>query len=135
MRLCDLFIGLIDLGLLGRNLRLEIVDIGLRLIALRDVIAIVEAGKLGAGLDFLVIGHRHVDDGGGDLGADLHRAGIDEGIVGRFVVPRMQPPQHDRQDDDGAGDDDGQNQAPPFAQLGEERGLLFRRDGGGSWAG
>ncbi len=86
LRLRDLLVGLIDLGLLGHDLRLEIVDVGLRLIALRDVIAVVEADQLGAGLDQLVIRHRHVDDCGGDLGADLHRAGVDEGVVGRFVI-------------------------------------------------
>ena len=84
-----------------------------RLIALRDIVAIVEPDQFGAGLDHLVVGHRHVDDGGGDLRADLHRAGIDKGVVGRFVVPGMQPPEDDREDgEDGAANDNGDQPSP-----------------------
>ena len=40
----------------------------------------------------LIIGDGHVDNGASDLGADRHRAGIDKGVVGRFVLTRTEPP-------------------------------------------
>ena len=101
MRLGDLLIGLIDAGLLCDELGVEIGDAGLRLldlgfclIDLGLVIAAVEPDQGRAGLDQLIVGHRNVDDGGADLCADLHGAGIDEGIVGRLVVPGAEPPHH-----------------------------------------
>ncbi len=106
MRLRHLLVGLLDLCLLRGDLRVQIVDVRLRLVALRDIVAIVEPDQFGAGFDRLVVGHRHVDDGGGDLGADLHGAGVDEGVVGRFVLPGMQPPQDDCQDDNGRTEND-----------------------------
>ena len=87
-------------------MRDEIVDVRLRLVALRDIVAVVEPDQFGAGFDRLVVGDRHVDDGGGDLRADLHGAGVDKGVVGRFVVPGMQPPQDDCQDDNGRTEND-----------------------------
>ena len=93
MRLRRLLLGLVDAGLLGDDLRVDIGHVGLGLIDLRDgridlrpVVAIVEPHQHGAGLDQLVVGHRHIDDGGADLGADRHRAGVDEGVVGRFIA-------------------------------------------------
>ena len=95
VRLRHLLLGLVDLRLLRGDLRDEIVDVRLRLVALRDIVAVVQPDQFGAGFDRLVVGDRHVDDGGGDLRADLHGAGVDKGVVGRFVVPGVQPPQDD----------------------------------------
>ena len=101
VRLRHLLLGLVDLRSLRGDLRDEIVDIRLRLVALRDIVAVVQPDQFGAGFDRLVVGDRHVDDGGGNLRADLHGAGVDKGVVGRFVVPGMQPPQGNCQDDNG----------------------------------
>ena len=45
-----------------------------------------------AGFHQLIVGDRNIDDRGGDLSADLHRAGIDERVIGRLIVPGIQPP-------------------------------------------
>ena len=85
--------------------------------SLRDIVAVVQPDQFGAGFDHLVVGYRHIDDGGGDLGTDLHRAGIDKGIVGRFVIPGMQPPHDDGEDRDGGAEDNGDSQAPPLTNV------------------
>ena len=86
LRLRRLFFGLIDAGLLGGDLCVDIGHVGLglidlrgRLIDLRPKIAVIEPHQDGAGVDELIVRHRHIDDGGADLRADRNRAGIDEG--------------------------------------------------------
>ena len=111
LRLRGLLVGLVDLGLLRDDLGLEIGDAGLLLIARGDVVAIVEADQFGAGLDQLIVGHRHVDDGRGDLGADLHRAGVDKGVVGRTRnFWRAATTTESQQQHDGGADGDGGRQ-------------------------
>jgi hypothetical protein len=60
-----------------------------------------------------VTGHRNIDDGGGDLSADQHRSGVDKSIVGGFVLPGVQPPQHKQEEHDGS---DRNHQTATFAQ-------------------
>ena len=107
LRFCRLLGGLIDARLLGGELRIDIGQTGFRLIHLRGglielrlVIAVVEPHQHGTGLDQLIVGHRHVDDGGVDLRTDRHRAGVDKGVVGRFISAGVEPPCHDADDDD-----------------------------------
>ncbi len=104
LRLRGLFFGLIDLGLLGGDLRDEIVGAGLFLIVRRDIVAIVETDELGAGFDQLVVGDGNLDNRGGDLRADLDRAGIDKGVVGRLIVSGMEPPEEQEKQQDDAAD-------------------------------
>ena len=91
LRLRGLLLGLVDAGLLRGDLGVDVGHIGFGLIDLRGglielrlVVAVVEPHQHGAGLDQLIVRHRHVDDGGVDLRADRHRAGVDESVVGRF---------------------------------------------------
>jgi len=69
VRLRHLLLGLVDLRSLRGDLRDEIVDIRLRLVALRDIVAVVQPDQFGAGFDRLVVGDWHVDNGGGNLRA------------------------------------------------------------------
>jgi len=99
LRLHYLLVGLVDFRLLRCDLRSQIVDARLRLVDLRlglialgDIIAVVKANQFGPGIDELVVGDRDIDDRGGNLGADLHGAAVDECIVSRFVITGMQPP-------------------------------------------
>ena len=103
LRLRHLLVGLVDARLLRGDLGFDVGDIGgrlidlrLGLIELRLVVAVVEPHQHGAGLDRLVVGHRHVDDGGADLRADRHRARIDEGVVGGFVIAGVEPPDREQ---------------------------------------
>jgi hypothetical protein len=111
----------IDARLLGCDLRVDIGHIGLGLIDLRGClidlrpeVAIVEPHQDGAGFDKLIVRHRHIDDGGADLRADRDRAGIDEGVVGRFVAAGIEPIGH--RSNDGRDDqrrDDKNLPSPP----------------------
>src|SRR5262249_31073213 len=88
LRLHHLLMGLVNLGLLRFNLsgqivdaRLRLFDLGLGLIALGDVIAVVETNQFGPGVDELIVGDRYIDNRGGNLGADLYGAAIDKCII------------------------------------------------------
>jgi hypothetical protein len=112
LRLRHLLIGLVDLCLLRCDLsgqivdaRLRLVDLRLGLVALGDVIAVVEAHQSGAGIDELVVGDRDIDDRRGNLCADLHGAAIDECIVGRFITAGMQPPADEQGSDNDPAND------------------------------
>ena len=76
------------------------------LIARGDIVAIVEPDQFGAGVDQLVVGDRNIDDRGGDLGADLHRAGVDKGVVGRLIVSGMEPPEEQQKQQEDAANGD-----------------------------
>jgi hypothetical protein len=122
-RLRYLFVGLVDLCLLRCDLsgqivdaRLRLIDLRLRLIALCDIIAIVKANQFGPGIDELVVGNRDSDDRGGDLGADLHSAAVDECIVGRFVVAGMQPPADQQRGDNDPANDKQQHETAALAE-------------------
>ena len=128
LRLRCLLFGLIDAGLLGGDLCVDIGHVGLglidlrgRLIDLRPEVAIVEPHQDGAGFDELIVRHRNIDDGGADLRADRNRAGIDEGVVGRFITAGIEPVGH--RPDDGRDDQrrDGKNLPPPPAHPIEPR--------------
>jgi hypothetical protein len=101
------------------DLRIQIGDIGLRLIdlcvalvGLHLEVAGVEPHQHGAGLDELIVRHRHVDDLGIELRADGDGAGVDEGVVGRYIFAGVDPP-HGHADDDGDADRrDRQHQRP-----------------------
>ena len=116
LRLRRLLVGLIDLGLLRDDLRFKIVDARRHLIALGDIVAIVEPHQFGAGLDQLIVVHRDVDDRSGDLRADLHRSGIDESVVGPLIVPGVQPPEKDQNGEEDAANDNGDQKAPALAR-------------------
>ena len=128
LRLRRLFVGLIDARLLGSDLCVDIGHVGLGLIDLRGClidlrpkVAIVEPHQDGAGFDQLIVRHRHIDDGGADLRADRDRAGIDEGVVGRFIAAGIEPIGH--RPDDGRDDQrrDDKNLPPPPAHAVEPR--------------
>jgi hypothetical protein len=104
-----LLFGLIDPRLLGLDLRVDIrdaalrlVDLGVRLVEGRPVVALVDAREHGTRLDQLIVDDRHVNDRAVDLGTDRDGARIDECIVGRLVLARIKPPgdpAHDRSDE------------------------------------
>jgi hypothetical protein len=131
-----LFVGLIDAGLLSGDLGVDIGDAGFGLldlgrggVDLRPEVAIVEPHQHGARFDQLIVGHRDLDNGGADLGADRHGAGVDEGVVGRFIAAGVEPVGNGADDggDDKRGDD--QDGPPPPAHAIEERlGLAFFAD-------
>ena len=109
LRLRRLFLGLIDAGLLGSDLCVDVghvgrglIDLCRGLIDLCAKVAVVEPHQHGARLDQLIVRHRHIDDGGADLCADRNGAGIDEGVVGRFITAGIEPIGHCRHD---TGDD------------------------------
>ena len=123
LRLSDLFVGLIDFRLLRGNLGGEVLDaslrlrdLRLRLIALGDIVAVVETDQFGAGIDQLVVRDRNIDDRGADLGADLHGTGIDESIISRFIVSCMQPPGDEQGDQNNAADSDQGHEGAAFTQ-------------------
>jgi hypothetical protein len=82
----------IDLGVEVGDGGLRLVDLRLRLINGDPVIAVIDAGQHGAGVDELIVGHRDVDDGAIDLRADRCHARINEGVVSRLVLTSVEPP-------------------------------------------
>ena len=128
LRLRCLLLCLIDAGSLGLYLRVDIghgglglIDLRTRLIDLRPVVAVVEPHQHGAGIDQLIVRHRHINDGGADLGADRDCAGIDEGVVGRFITAGVEPISHNP--DDGCDNQcrDDEHLPPPSAHAIEPR--------------
>ena len=102
--------------------RPRLVDLRLGLIALGDIIAVVKANQFGPGIDELVVGDRDIDDRGGNLGADLHGAAVDECIVSRFVITGMQPPaDQQRCGNDPANDEQRHETAAPAQALSPRR--------------
>ncbi|CDX51685.1 hypothetical protein MPL1032_140030 [Mesorhizobium plurifarium] len=112
LRLRHLFFGGIDLGVLRLGLGPHIGNIGtrrnhagFRLFERGLIITVVDAQKHGAGFDRLVVGDGDIDDASGNFRADRHRAGVDEGVVGPFILPCVDPPddhgRDDQQDEDG----------------------------------
>ena len=99
LRLVDLrFVGG-DLGLLHVDLRVDVLDAGLRapatcascLIQRDAVITLVDARDHVAGGDVLVVGHRHRRDVARHLRRDGELPRRDEGVVGRFEMPGVVP--------------------------------------------
>ena len=69
--------------------------------------------------------NRDIDDRGGNLGADLHGAAIDECIVGRFIIAGMQPPADEQGSDDDAADDKQRHKtAAPAEALSPRRPIV-----------
>ena len=121
LRLRRLLFGLIDAGLLGGDLRIDIGHVGFGLIDLRDrlidlcaVVAIIEPDQDRAGFDQLIVRHRHIDNGGAHLRADRYRAGVDKGVVGRFIAAGVEPIHHRRNN---RGDDQGRDRENPPPSL------------------
>ena len=123
LRLRNLFVGLLDTRLLRADLRRDVCDVGQRLIDLRlglvdlrPIVALFEDHQHGAGLDEFVISYRDVDDLCADLRTDRDGAGIDEGIVRRYVAARVYPPDDDPDEHGDANRGDRQHQPAAFAQ-------------------
>ncbi len=133
LRLHHLLVGLIDPCLLCADLRVDIGDISLRLVDLRFalidlhlVVAFVERHQHGPGLDELVVRHRHVDHLCIDLRTDGDRAGVDEGVIGRYVSAGVNPPDHDSDKQQNANRNNRQHQRAMLAQTGEPRRIARR---------
>jgi hypothetical protein len=99
LRLDHLLFRLIDAGFLGFDLSIQIGDrrvcsghLGLGLLDRGLVVAGVDLHQQAAGLFKLVVGHGHLGDSADHLGAHAHIAGVDECIVGGFVIAGVQPP-------------------------------------------
>ena len=89
LRLAHLLLRLVDASLLRVDLRVDVADLGLRLLDLRDrlieggaIVTIINWHQRCAGGDQLIVGHRNIDDGAIDLGADGNGASIDERVIG-----------------------------------------------------
>jgi hypothetical protein len=98
LRLLHLCLVGVDLRLLDRDLRVNVLDIGLRgrnlRLGLREgdaIIALVDAREHVAGGEVLVVRHRHRRDVARHLRRHRERARRDEGIIGRLEVPRVVP--------------------------------------------
>jgi hypothetical protein len=72
-----------------------LLDLRPRQIELRPVVAIIDSHQRHVGIDGPIVSDRHVDDGAGALGTDGDRSRIDIGIVSRFELPGMEPPDQD----------------------------------------
>jgi hypothetical protein len=117
LRLLHLCLTGVDLRLLHRDLRIDVLDIGLRgrhlSLGLLDgdaVIALIDARDRVAGGDVLVIRHRHCRDVARHLRRHRKDARRDEGIIGRLEMPRVVPIEvpggkYQRQQDRAAGRD------------------------------
>jgi len=123
LRLSGLLLGLFDTGMLRYDLCIDVDDVGLGLpnlsfglIDLGLEVAVVEAHQHGPGLDELVVGHRHVDNAGVDLRADRHRAGVDEGVIGRHITAGADPPEHDSDNCDDNQSSDREHRATTLAK-------------------
>ena len=99
LRLLHLRLACADLRLLHVDLRVDVLDVGLRAprpapraCCERDaVVAIVDARDHVAGGDVLVVGDRHGGDVARHLRRDRELARRDEGIVGRLEMPGVVP--------------------------------------------
>ena len=104
--------------------RLRLFDLRLSLIALGDIITVVETNQFGPGIDELIVGDRYIDNRGGNLGADLYGAAIDKCIVGRLIIAGMQPPAEQGSDDDAANDKQQRETAAPAEALSPRRPIV-----------
>lgn len=112
--LFELRLRLLDLLLLGDDLRLDIGDVrpgdrDLR-IGLIDgdaIVALVDLGEKVPGFDMLVVRHGYVGHVAANLGGHGKAARGDEGIVGGFIVAHLEPIEHSA--DKGREQDDGAN--------------------------
>jgi len=98
LRLLHLGLAGVDLRPLHRDLRVNILDAGLRGVDLgarlleRDaVVAVIDKGNYGPGYDVLVVGHRHLRDVARHFRRDGDLARRDESIVGRFETGSVAP--------------------------------------------
>ena len=98
LRLSDLRLGRRNLRVLGRDLRVDIVDAGFRprhlSLGLRErgqVIALVDLGDHVALVDVLVVGDRNGRDVARDLGRDRELARRDERVIRRFEMRGIVP--------------------------------------------
>jgi hypothetical protein len=98
---------------------------------LRDIVAVVQANQLGPGPDELVVGDWNVDDGGGDLSADLYGARVDERVVCRFVVSGIKPPRRGQAEQDDAPDNAQQRDGATATRTFSPPLFLARRRGTG----
>ena len=139
LRFGGLLFRLLDARLLRGDLRVDVDDVGFALIELRLVVTVVEPHQDRAGLDRLIVGHRHVDDSGVDLRTDRYRAGVDKGVVGGLIAAGVDPPDHeaDQRDDEQCGDEE--HHSATLAQPDEprvsaprlaDRGFRFAARGG-----
>ena len=108
LRLRHLLGGLLDLGLLGCDLgvdvfrrRFVLLDLPVGLVERRLVIARVDGREQIAFFHDLVVGDVDAGDAAGDFRADQHRPSIDKGIVGALVVTGMKIPGDAGNDADG----------------------------------
>jgi hypothetical protein len=135
LRFAHLLLCLIDAGLLGVELRIEIgncgvrlVDLGVRLGERGAKVTIVDARERRAGFHGLVVVDRDLRDRAVDLRADRDRAGIDERVVCRLVVSRIElPDQRARRASEQhyGGDGGGQGVLADPGQPGGRRGTLL----------
>jgi hypothetical protein len=98
-RLACLLRGLFDARLLLLELCIGVGDrclrylgLGLGLVDRGAIIAIIDARENRARLDKLIVRDRNRDKRTGHLRAHRHGTPVDEGIVGRFVMTRAEPP-------------------------------------------
>ena len=99
MRRGDIGARLIDDGLLCRDLRIDVADVGFRrgdigfgLVHRRLVVAGVDAQKELAGLDHLVVGDEELADIAGDLWRDDRVVGLRVGVIRRFEPAQLGEP-------------------------------------------
>ena len=110
----------------------RLIDLGMGLVDLSLVVAVIEAHQHGASFDQLIVGHRHIDNGGIDLRTDRHCAGVNESIIGALIAAGVDPPGHDCDD---RGNEEGgydQHHAALLAHTIEPRLWLGRLTGGRS---
>ncbi len=102
----DLLARLLDLGVLRLYLGSDVGGGGfglghlcISLVQGRAIVAVVDTRQHGARIYKLVVIYRDIDNAAGYLGGDRDGSGVDEGVVRRFVLTRMKPPE-DRTCDD-----------------------------------
>ena len=91
-RLVDARLLRFDLGVEIGDRRVRLSNLGLGLGDRRLVIAGIDLHQKAAGLNQLVVGDRHPGDRADDLGAHTDIAGVDERVVRRFIIARLEPP-------------------------------------------
>src|SRR5262249_25868061 len=83
----------VDLSIKVRDRRLCLVD--LRLPYSHLIVARIDLDQQSTRTNELISGDWNVDNSTGHLRTDGHDAGIDEGIVSRFILASVPPPDHD----------------------------------------
>src|SRR5258708_22026896 len=134
LRLLNLILARVDLGPLHGNLRVNILNAGLRgsylcaRLCKRDaVVAIINAGDHAPCGNVLVVGDRHLTDVARNLRGKGDLARCDEGIVGRLEVPSVAPidaagPSRQREEDRANHNRDGVAAPETLARLSAARG-------------